>query len=63
MAGRNNEGGRIKMIAAPKFIESPYFVPEVDNWHLKEGAPDDIKKEFDEYMKDKKQAELEGKIL
>lgn len=51
------------MIAAPKFIESPYFVPEVDNWHLKEGAPDDVKKEFDEYMKDKKQAELEGKIL
>jgi len=34
----------------PKFINSPYFVAELDNWHLKEGAPEDVKKEFDEYM-------------
>lgn len=35
----------------PKFFTSEYFVPETDNWHLKDGAPEDIKKEFDEYMK------------
>lgn len=35
----------------PEFFTSPYFVCEVDNWHLKPGAPDDIKKEFEEYMK------------
>ena len=33
-------------------FDSPYFVPELDNWHLKEGAPEDVKKEFEEYMKD-----------
>ena len=35
--------------ARPKFLDSPYFVPEPDNWHLKEGAPEDVKKEFEEY--------------
>ena len=40
------------MQARPKFWDSPYFVPEPDNWHLKEGAPEDVKKEFEEYMKD-----------
>ena len=35
----------------PKFAESPYFVPEMGNWHLKEGAPKEIVDEFNEYMK------------
>lgn len=34
----------------PKFFDSPYFVMDEDNWHLKPGAPEDIQKEFDEYM-------------
>ena len=34
----------------PKFFTSPYFVPEVDNWHLTEDAPEDIRKEFEEFM-------------
>ena len=34
----------------PKFFESPFFVDEVDNWHLKPGAPEDVKKEFEEFM-------------
>lgn len=34
----------------PGFLDSPYFVGEVDNWHLQEGAPDEVKKEFEEYM-------------
>ena len=39
---------------APKFIDSPYFVPEPGNWHLKPGAPEEVVKEFEEYMKDDK---------
>ena len=35
----------------PKFYDSPYFVDEPGNWHLKPGAPEDIKKEFDSFMK------------
>lgn len=34
----------------PDFLDSPYFVPELDNWHLKEGAPEEVKKEFKEFM-------------
>lgn len=37
----------------PDFIDSPYFVMECDNWHLKDDAPDDLKKQFEEYMKGK----------
>lgn len=36
----------------PKFFDSPYFVMEVDNWHLKENAPKEIVDEFNEYMKE-----------
>lgn len=35
----------------PKFYDSTYFVDEPGNWHLKDGAPDDIREEFDRYMK------------
>ena len=34
----------------PSFIDSPYFVMEEDNWHLKEGAPAELVKEFNDYM-------------
>lgn len=34
----------------PDFFTSPYFVPEPDNWHLKDDAPEDVRKEFEEYM-------------
>ena len=34
----------------PAFFNSPYFVAEPDNWHLKPGAPEDVKKEFEEFM-------------
>ena len=36
----------------PAFFTSEYFVPEPDNWHLKEDAPEDVKKEFEEWMKE-----------
>lgn len=35
----------------PDFFDSEWFVPEVDNWHLKPGAPPEIIEEFEEYMK------------
>lgn len=36
--------------ARPRFMDSPFFVMEEDNWHLKEGAPEDVVKEFSDYM-------------
>lgn len=37
-------------VQKPKFVDSPYFVAEEDNWHLKEGAPPEAVKEFNEFM-------------
>ena len=34
----------------PKFFTSEFFVAEVDNWHLKPGAPPEVVKEFEDYM-------------
>ena len=46
----------------PNFTKSPYFVDEPGNWHLKPGAPDEVVKEFNEFMEDQKQSkdDLEG---
>ena len=42
----------IKMIGEmPKFVDSPYFVDEPGNWHLKDGAPEEVVKEFNAFMK------------
>ena len=35
----------------PKFMDSPYFVPEFNNWHLLPGAPEEVVKEFEEFKK------------
>lgn len=43
----------------PSFWDSPYFVPEPDNWQLTEDAPEELKKEFAEYMEN----ELIDKIV
>ena len=43
-----------------EFMKSPWFVPEVDNWHLKDGAPADIVKEFEEYKAYEKMLEERG---
>lgn len=40
----------------PSFWDSPYFVPEPDNWHLTEDAPDDLKEEFEKYMKESEES-------
>ena len=35
----------------PDFFTSEYFVPEPDNWHLKDDAPQELKDEFEAWMK------------
>lgn len=40
------------MGARPDFIDSSFFVMEEDNWHLLPGAPEEVIKEFNDYMKD-----------
>lgn len=32
-------------------IDSPYFVP-IPHWHLKESAPEDLKKRFEKWQKE-----------
>lgn len=36
----------------PNFINSPYFVGEPNNWHLKPDAPKEVVKEFNDFMED-----------
>ena len=36
----------------PKFFDSPYFVGELGNWHLKPGAPKEVVDEFNAFMRD-----------
>lgn len=34
----------------PDFVDSPFFVDDPGNWHLKPGAPADVVKEFNEFL-------------
>lgn len=34
----------------PAFMDSPYFVGEPGNWHLKPGAPAEVVEEFKLFM-------------
>lgn len=36
----------------PGFFTSEYFVPEPDNWHLKDDAPQELKDEFEKWMQE-----------
>ena len=36
-------------IAKPNWFDK-WVIPETDNWHLKENAPEEVKKEFEEIM-------------
>jgi hypothetical protein len=47
----------------PKFVKSKYFVNEPGNWHLKPGAPDDVRKEFREFMAAQQQSQPPDKII
>ena len=43
--------------AYPKFMDSPYFVDEPGNWHLKPGAPPEVVEEFNKFMNDTEEIE------
>lgn len=38
-------------IKEPNFIKSEYFYIDDKGWNLRKGAPDNIKEEFDSFMK------------
>lgn len=39
-------------VKRPKFLDSEWFVEEPFNWHLKDGAPEELVREFEAYMKE-----------
>lgn len=45
------------------FADSPYFIPEEDNWHLKEGAPEETVEEFEKYMRYSDEMEEKGVFI
>lgn len=47
----------------PEFAKSEWFVDEPDNWHLKPGAPPEIVKEFEEWMKEHEYNEKDHLIV
>jgi hypothetical protein len=43
------------LIDRPKFLDSPFLIKEGDNigtWYLKEGAPKEIREEFEKIKKE-----------
>lgn len=46
-----------------ELMDSGYLIMEVDNWHLKEDAPEHIKKAFKEWENLEKEAKKKGIIL
>lgn len=47
----------------PLFFLSKWFIPETDNWHLKEGAPAEIVNEFNTWMKERENVKKQGTII
>ena len=47
-------------VSRPSFVDSPYFVAEDGNWHLLDGAPEEVRKEFEEFMEYYDKMEKEG---
>ncbi|MBB2478811.1 hypothetical protein H5P36_01165 [Bacillus sp. APMAM] len=46
----------------PTFMDSPYFVDEPGNWHLKYGAPEELQIELQEYMEALEDENVPGTI-
>lgn len=42
----------MKNTIAPKFISTPYFYIDDDGWHLTPDAPEEVVREFEEFMKE-----------
>lgn len=47
----------------PDFVDSPFFVDDPGNWHLKPGAPADVVKEFNEFLEVMALAEALGEPI
>lgn len=47
-------------VQKPGFVDSPYFVNEEDNWHLLPGAPEEVQREFEEFMREDREAKERG---
>lgn len=43
-----------------KFTDSPYFYVDENGWNIREDAPEEVKKEFEEYMEYSKKLQEEG---
>ena len=50
-------------VQKPDFVDSPYFVAEENNWHLKPGAPPEVVAEFEKFMAQQKEAHDRGLVL
>lgn len=54
------------MLVMPSFIDSPFFRIEDGEdetaWVLDEGAPDDVRREYDEYMRQAREDEARGVV-
>lgn len=44
----------------PAFLDSPFFVEDPGNWHLKPGAPADVIKEFIDFIQAIELADVPG---
>ncbi len=50
-------------VSRPNFIDSPYFYEDDSGFHLKEGAPEEVQKEFDQYMESERLAKEQGAYI
>ena len=48
------------MLEMPGFFYDPHFHPDPNNWHVDDDAPEWVKKEFEEYMKETEEHESQG---
>ena len=47
-------------IQKPNFVDDPHFYVDENGFHLKDGAPESVKKEFEEYMEYKEELKKKG---
>ncbi len=48
------------MLAMPEFMKSEYAYADEDGWHLRDDAPEELKKELEEWRREMSKAEAEG---
>jgi hypothetical protein len=48
------------MLKRPEFITSEYAYSDKDGWHLRDDAPEELKKELEEWNRKIEEAKLHG---